>query len=452
MRRTTRTTRGIGGAALVALAVGLSPAAAIAADEARDIAGVCEGRDGAAGTDVAGHAHETAIRCVSDYEIAKGYDDATYRPDHTVTRGQMAAFVARFLVVADAVPSDAFPIYGGTFTDTPGTTHEASIELLAKLEVVQGRADGTFGHRAPVNRGQMARFLVRAIDQAHSRAVDGSQPPAATTTRFDDARGTTFATDIEQLRELGIYLGDSNGDARPHAAVTRGQMASFLARTADYLDELRRWRPTYEPIVHQVAMSWANVTDGDGSYYRGEEDAIGGFAIGIDEIAGRLAYAVKIDGVSTPFPAAPALSLHTGKLDEVGAQVLAIDANDSLAYNGEDEGQMALPSSLDVDALVADPAGFYVELRTVEFPDGAIRGQLPDGGQDRLPDPPPAFPGADYLEPLTGPLRDLLDGFADQPGGGDGDEDGGDGSSPLPGLGDDELPIISDVLGLLGTR
>jgi hypothetical protein len=271
MGTTTRASRTIALGAAVALTIGLLPGLA-AAEQAqpRDTSVVCDGHDGAAGSDIAGNTHEAAIRCVAGMGVAAGFEDGTYRPDRDVTRGQMATFVARFLLVAEAVPDEVFPLQGGSFTDTAGHAHEAGIELLAELGIIQGRADGSFGPGEAVNRGQMARFLSRAIDQAHSKEVDGSQPPAPTTTGFADARGNTFADDIEQLRELGIYLGDSSGRARPTAAVTRAQMASFLTRTASYLDELRRWRPTYEPIVHQVPLSWANVTDGEGNYCHGE--------------------------------------------------------------------------------------------------------------------------------------------------------------------------------------
>jgi hypothetical protein len=407
--------QGIGVLATLALTAGLLPATAVAAD-ARDTTVVCEDRRGNAGNDIAGHTHEDTIRCVAGYEIAEGYTDGTYRPNATITRGQMAAFIGRSLAVAGAVPA-GIELHSGSFPDTPGTTHEAWIELLNELGVVQGRSDGTYGPGADVTRGQMAAFLTRMIDHAHNHGLDGSQPPAPTTSSFGDAKGTRFETEIEQLREAGIFLGDRDGNAKPGQAVTRGQMASFVTRTAAYLDDIRRWRPTYETLELEVAMSWHNVTDGEGEYRLGEEDAISIFAVVIDEIARKGAYAMQVDGVSTPYPTAPAFSLNRGTIDEVGPAALSLDVNDQLAFDDKADGQFDLAAVATnrstaaivelLDALVDDPDSFYIELRTVEFPNGVIRGQLPEGGQDQLPEEA-GFPGQEEFDRLIDDLRDGL--------------------------------------------
>jgi hypothetical protein len=73
-----------------------------------------------------------------------------------------------------------------------------------------------------VTRGQMAAFLVRALDLGRSDAVD-----------FVDDEGSVFEADIQSLAAAGITRGcnpPANDRFCPNDAVTRGQMAAFLKR------------------------------------------------------------------------------------------------------------------------------------------------------------------------------------------------------------------------------
>ncbi|MEX2504313.1 MAG: S-layer homology domain-containing protein, partial [Egicoccus sp.] len=391
----------------VAVLVGaLVPGTAFAA-EARDTAPVCDGEEDAeAPEDAQGTTHEDPIRCVSGLGIAEGYEDGTYQPGRDVTRAQMATFVGRTLWEADAVPAEAAEnLEGGSFPDTPGTTHETWIELLHELGVVAGKNDGTYGYNDPVTRGQMAAFLTRAIDQAHGRAMDGSEPPPASGDDFDDTEGTAFEDQIQQLADTGIYVGDGEGTADPGGYVTRGQMASFLARTAAYLDEIRRWRPTYEPIDYTVPLGPDEVVDGDG-----EEGATGTLRIVVDEIERAGAYAIALENVTPPYEDDP-VAVRLGGADETGDAVLwpSSDPGGDLTAEGEASGQLTVSASLDVDALAEAPEGFYADVQTQAHPEGAVRGQLPDGGD-----------GAALPIPIPGASQDAFDDLVDAMGDGDG--------------------------------
>lgn len=106
--------------------------------------------------DVVGSVHEDAVRAVAAAGITTGYRDGTFRPGADVTRGQMASFLSRAL---ELEPSPSRP-----FTDARGSTHEAAIAAVAAAGITQGFDDGTFRPGDRVTRGQMASFLVRALD------------------------------------------------------------------------------------------------------------------------------------------------------------------------------------------------------------------------------------------------------------------------------------------------
>jgi S-layer homology domain len=83
-------------------------------------------------------------------------------PDDPVTRGQMAAFLARVLGLDG--PTSANP-----FRDDDGLTFEGDIERLAAARITTGCGDGRFCPDEPISRGEMAAFLRRALGGRVSR-------------------------------------------------------------------------------------------------------------------------------------------------------------------------------------------------------------------------------------------------------------------------------------------
>jgi hypothetical protein len=139
-------------------------------------------------------------------------------PDTAVTRGQMAAFLVRVL----GLPAGESP-----FTDTTGSGFEADIDALYSSRITTGcdALDATrFCPDDPVTRGEMAVFLVRALDL----------PPADSA--FTDAADSPYEPEIGALAAAGITRGCDpydNGRFCPADPVTRSQMAAFLRRAFD---------------------------------------------------------------------------------------------------------------------------------------------------------------------------------------------------------------------------
>jgi hypothetical protein len=132
-----------------------------------------------------------------------------------VTRGQMAAFLVRALGLTGSGPS---------FSDTGGSVFASDISRLAAAGITRGcnpPANTRFCPDEPVTRGQMAAFLVRALEL--SEGGPG----------FTDTGSSVFAADISRLAEAGITRGcnpPANTRFCPNQPVTRAQMAAFLHR------------------------------------------------------------------------------------------------------------------------------------------------------------------------------------------------------------------------------
>lgn len=106
-----------------------------------------------------------------------------------------------------------------SFPDLVGSPHADAIIAVADAGITTGRADGTFGPDAPLDRGQMATFLTRALEL-----------PAATPSFPDVPADHPHHDSIGALVAAGITVGRADGTFGPSGAVTRGHLASFLAR------------------------------------------------------------------------------------------------------------------------------------------------------------------------------------------------------------------------------
>ena len=378
----------------------LLPTAASAQDaespDARGLDGACpapadaavEGADLSDSTGV----HAEAIDCAADYGLVQGFEDGTYRPGTEVTRGQMATFIRNWIETALGVeltvPDEpAFP-------DATGV-HADAISALAEAGIVAGREDGTYGTGETVNRAQMSRFILNALDYADNPAVEDTVRAGSDTEFFADVVGTFFQADIQALASVGIVQGTDEDTYSPAGVVNRGQLASFLMRSADFMDREQRWEPTAEVVEYTVALSGENEVSVDGTtgevtFGVGEENATGEAVLTIDAFLGTMDYEADFSEVTGPFDGAPGLHIHEGALDENGGIVAFLATGDDLEGATD---QMISGTFEEIDAaegfrladLIAEPEAYYVNLHSDAFGPGAVRGQLPDGGQDLIP-------------------------------------------------------------------
>lgn len=195
--------------------------------EARDIATACpEGevpRDTFDDVDP-DSVHALAVDCVAWQEIARGTSTTTFAPNTSVTRAQMASFVARFVITAGGTLPEDPP---DAFDDDDGSVHEDAINQLAEAGIVRGTGVRTYNPSAPIDRGQMASFLARALD--HIGITLEEAPPSP----FRDDNDSVHELAIDQLAAEGVVTGTAPGTYSPKATARRDQMASTLARALD---------------------------------------------------------------------------------------------------------------------------------------------------------------------------------------------------------------------------
>lgn len=188
------------------------------------------------------------IDCLLQSGITQGTSASTYSPNHRVTRGQMASFIARELDQAVGLATGTqlhqLPVHDGRnqFGDVPHRdVHLASINRLAQVGIVQGGVAGqgvsAFGPELFVTRGQMASFLNRAHGFLTGSALSTSSD------FFTDDDEDVHEGNINGIAARGIAVGDGVASFGLTAYVTRAQMAAFIVRHLAVLESDGRISP-----------------------------------------------------------------------------------------------------------------------------------------------------------------------------------------------------------------
>ncbi len=118
-----------------------------------------------------------------------------------------------------------------------------------------------------------------------------------------------------------------------------------------------------ETVVLTANLSGANEVGG------GAPNGNGAFRVEINTETGDFCYTLYGEKISAPTMA----HVHTGAAGVNGGPVITMD----VTGKGSDMCIAVEPEKL--KPIVANPAGFYVNIHTADFPGGAVRGQLMKG-------------------------------------------------------------------------
>lgn len=164
-------------------------------------------------TDTEDHWAKDAIdKWSQQYGVLQGYDDGTFRPDQSITRGAFAGILDRFLRFQAISGS-------GTFSDTAGTYWESSILKLNAAGVYLGN-DGKALPGDTITRQQGMAMVARAFH------IDASILDLPYT---DEAQIAQYARPYIAEMTVRGWLDDVKNSAfRPTDPLTRAELVNLL--------------------------------------------------------------------------------------------------------------------------------------------------------------------------------------------------------------------------------
>jgi hypothetical protein len=170
-----------------------------------------------------------------------------------------------------ACPPERVP--ANPFADAGDSVHTGAIACAAWWGITTGVRPSVYEPLLPVRRDQMASFLARYLRS--SGVAMPANPPDA----FPDDDGLVHEPAINSLTALGVIAGSTDGRYGPAGAVTRAQMATFLARSiglvtgtplphvADYFNDDSG--NVHEPAINQVTEAAVAGGTAEGEYRPG---------------------------------------------------------------------------------------------------------------------------------------------------------------------------------------
>lgn len=164
-------------------------------------------------TDTEGHWAEAAVNKWSqEYGVLQGYDDGSFRPDGSITRGAFAGILDRFLQFQAAAPA-------GTFSDTLGNRWEDSILKLNAAGVYLG-SEGKALPGDSITRQQAMTMVARAFQLG---GADAALP------YHDEAQVAGYARPyIAELTARGWITDALDNSFRPTEPLTRAELVNLL--------------------------------------------------------------------------------------------------------------------------------------------------------------------------------------------------------------------------------
>lgn len=162
-----------------------------------------------------------SIQALAAREILLGIGDHTFGPQLDVTRAQFLKMLMLALELDDVNAVSTFQDVG------LNDWYYSSVAAAAKLGIVQGRPDGTFGANESISREEMALMAYRAAQFA-KLPVTGWGEPAL----FTDASGISgYALEaVQSMSGANIIQGVGKDSFAPKAHATRAQAAVIVYR------------------------------------------------------------------------------------------------------------------------------------------------------------------------------------------------------------------------------
>lgn len=187
-----------------------------------------------------------------------GYKDGEFKPAESLTRGQLAAILARMA---------GNPDVKGTLTYRDvkeGQWATDYIKVVTKYGYFSGYGDGTFRQGKALTRGELASVMARYLD------LEVNQKPNP---HFADTKGHWAAAAIETLYSKNYLSGYKDGSFRPDNAINRAEAVTMINRMLER-GPLKGHAPIYSDIdesfwafedIQEATISHESYKNQDGS-------------------------------------------------------------------------------------------------------------------------------------------------------------------------------------------
>lgn len=175
-------------------------------------------------SDTGSHWAKKTIEQAVELGIVKGFDDGSFRPDDTVTRGEFAVMISRALGLEGEGDSDSLQDFGSI----PNWA-QSHVARVVTAGLISGFEDATFRSGGQLTRAQLAVIIARTAglelnDDAAATFADTSDIPA------------WAQKEVAAAVEAGLIQGKDGNRFDPNATATRAEALTLIIRLLTHLE------------------------------------------------------------------------------------------------------------------------------------------------------------------------------------------------------------------------
>lgn len=289
------------------------------------------------------------------------------------TKVSMIAVLAIFVALAFATGNNA----SNARAQTPSVTAPATLTATAT--------------NTPENRVTMTAAATTTLTGTTAVTQPAPTNPPATNpppTAAVPAQNTVVGTSSVDCPVSGVTSIVTGGMSATAAVTMNGTMAATMQMGASHDMAKMNIQATAAPaatltpdaqanaifsgILQANKCAYSTTLSGDQEVPGpGDNDAIGTALVSVDPATNQICYALAADKITYP---AAAAHIHKGAAGVSGPVVVPFP-NPPQAQGSIQVGCVTADSAI-VKNIADDPAGYYVNVHTSDFPNGAVRGQL----------------------------------------------------------------------------
>ncbi|MEC0093712.1 S-layer homology domain-containing protein [Paenibacillus macquariensis] len=160
--------------------------------------------------DTATHWADKTVKLFTKLGVVKGYEDGSFRPNDSITRGEFASIIFR-----------VFGLTGSTSTnlsDGKGHWAEDAIIALSSSGIISGYEDGTFKPDRQITRAEIISIISKLV-VLKTTSSQGT---------FKDIDGVWNKDQIQAAASMGLVNGQSTDHFAPQSNATRAEALTII--------------------------------------------------------------------------------------------------------------------------------------------------------------------------------------------------------------------------------
>ncbi|CAM4203611.1 S-layer homology domain-containing protein [Saccharibacillus endophyticus] len=175
--------------------------------------------------DTEGHWADKPIRTFIRLQLINGYQDGTFKPNHSVTRAEFAAILNRSFDIRAGNANTALK-------DIENHWAKEEIGNLVSTGVIKGYSDDSFKPNQTITREEMMVMLSRIVNLDNA-AKDREK------VRFNDLNDSYAAAEIVAGAQAGIVKGNGTDNFYPKSNATRAEAVQVILNVLEFNPQLK---------------------------------------------------------------------------------------------------------------------------------------------------------------------------------------------------------------------